>query len=627
MARAIVAELGVAFTADTAKFKAGMKEAANEAKAFQAELKKQAREAKELQATMASAFKGIAIGATIAGAAILKAFSYADQIDDTAKALDSTVEAIMGMGKALKLAGGDADNLGTLINKLAINQDKAREGADDIRDAFTRLGISGKEVENLKPDELFNRVAKALADVEDPTARLALATEILGRSAKGIDWKEYYQNYSQGKTVTKEVAEAVEAGAKAWDNLKSAGTSALNAILVLARPLADIINKFAEISAKTEDPDKSFREAKARIDKTEEYLKASQKRRGEMIREEMARMKTEPAVAPAVAGMPPKIEAGGYAKPSEKGFREAGETERVKQQTEQLRQQSEINIKRIEQQRELVKLTNDEKELVEAVNKINENRDKLIADAEREIAIENKKKDVNKSRIDELRKQIEVVEELRSKEITATVDTINARQEEQRSFSVGWEKAFREWSANAENYGKLGKDMFMSITGTMNKAIDEFVDKGTFAFDKFAENLIKNLIKIELQMQASQLMKSAMGGLGGLFKGMLGGGPDVSTMAGYSLFADGGQPPVGVPSIVGENGPELFIPKTQGTIIPNQQMNNYMNNQPSVVYNGPYIAQMSAIDTQSATQFLARNKLAVWSANQSASRGLPASRT
>lgn len=33
-------------------------------------------------------------------------------------------------------------------------------------------------------------------------------------------------------------------------------------------------------------------------------------------------------------------------------------------------------------------------------------------------------------------------------------------------------------------------------------------------------------------------------------------------------FADGGDPPVGVPSIVGERGPELFIPKSAGTVIP-----------------------------------------------------------
>jgi hypothetical protein len=39
-------------------------------------------------------------------------------------------------------------------------------------------------------------------------------------------------------------------------------------------------------------------------------------------------------------------------------------------------------------------------------------------------------------------------------------------------------------------------------------------------------------------------------------------------------FAEGGQPPIGRPSIVGEAGPELFVPNQSGTIIPNNQINN-----------------------------------------------------
>ena len=34
-------------------------------------------------------------------------------------------------------------------------------------------------------------------------------------------------------------------------------------------------------------------------------------------------------------------------------------------------------------------------------------------------------------------------------------------------------------------------------------------------------------------------------------------------------FASGGQPPLGKVSLVGEQGPELFIPSQKGTIIPN----------------------------------------------------------
>ena len=59
-------------------------------------------------------------------------------------------------------------------------------------------------------------------------------------------------------------------------------------------------------------------------------------------------------------------------------------------------------------------------------------------------------------------------------------------------------------------------------------------------------------------------------GLGGFLGGILGG-----------LFANGGQPPVNKISVVGEKGPELFVPRSAGTIIPNNKLgggttNNYV---------------------------------------------------
>jgi hypothetical protein len=72
----------------------------------------------------------------------------------------------------------------------------------------------------------------------------------------------------------------------------------------------------------------------------------------------------------------------------------------------------------------------------------------------------------------------------------------------------------------------------------------------------------------------------------------------------------------------------LFVPQTAGTVIPNNKLADAMggSQQPATVYNGPYIASMSAIDTQSATQFLAKNQNAVWGAYQNAQRGLPQTR-
>ena len=56
--------------------------------------------------------------------------------------------------------------------------------------------------------------------------------------------------------------------------------------------------------------------------------------------------------------------------------------------------------------------------------------------------------------------------------------------------------------------------------------------------------------------------KKGLGGiLGNILGGFIGG-----------LFANGGQPPVNKISVVGERGPELFVPRSAGTIIPNNQI-------------------------------------------------------
>ena len=42
-------------------------------------------------------------------------------------------------------------------------------------------------------------------------------------------------------------------------------------------------------------------------------------------------------------------------------------------------------------------------------------------------------------------------------------------------------------------------------------------------------------------------------------------------------YANGGRPPVGRASIVGEKGPELFVPDRAGTIVPNNQLGGSTN--------------------------------------------------
>ncbi|NDB58973.1 hypothetical protein EB001_11030, partial [bacterium] len=207
-------------------------------------------------------------------------------------------------------------------------------------------------------------------------------------------------------------------------------------------------------------------------------------------------------------------------------------------------------------------------------------------------------------------------------------------EEEQHSFGYGWKKAYEEYVRDAEDAAKNSEELFSTMAHGMEDAIATFIRTGKLDFRSFANLILDEIARIEARLIASKIFKFLK--MGDLF-----GGDSVSSgsssilgslfttapsLGGLKLFADGGVPPMGVPSIVGERGPELFVPRTSGTIIPNHQLGSAMGGSPQVVYNGPVVQNMSAIDTQSAVQFLAKNKQAVWSANQSANRSLPQSR-
>jgi phage-related minor tail protein len=176
----------------------------------------------------------------------------------------------------------------------------------------------------------------------------------------------------------------------------------------------------------------------------------------------------------------------------------------------------------------------------------------------------------------------------------------------------------------------LVQSVHNAVFNNMTSAVENFVRTGKLEFGNFTRSVIQDIMAIYIKAQLIKMLSSAGSMLGSAFNSYgvssqsfanEAGGMEIGGSLG---FANGGSPPVGVPSMVGEKGPELFIPRTAGTIIPNNALSG-MGGQ-TVNYNGPYIANMSAIDTQSATQFLSQNKQTIWAVNQSASRSMPTSR-
>jgi len=182
------------------------------------------------------------------------------------------------------------------------------------------------------------------------------------------------------------------------------------------------------------------------------------------------------------------------------------------------------------------------------------------ANNERLKIFENEKK-IAQATVNELegRKNLSIEDQLRLDRANATVTSIEAQVK-----------------ANEENF-EVAKDLTIE-TRKLQNAANETVD----AFEKLAttiQNDIKNGIKglIRGTSTLGDLLNNVADrfldmGLNALLFGNIGGKTVTSGLFGLLGFANGGRPPVGKPSIVGERGPELFVPRRSGTIIPNDKL-------------------------------------------------------
>jgi phage-related minor tail protein len=156
----------------------------------------------------------------------------------------------------------------------------------------------------------------------------------------------------------------------------------------------------------------------------------------------------------------------------------------------------------------------------------------------------------------------------------------------------------------------LAQNRVNAMFSSMSSAIDKFVETGKFSFSDFARSVIQDLIKIELKAQATQLMKGLMGAVGG-GGGLFGG----AIIPGF--LAGGGDATAGKPYVVGEQGPELFVPKSSGTVVPNGQMGAAGGGSTNVTYN------INAIDSKSVAEFFATNRRMMLGTMQLAQKELP----
>jgi len=128
----------------------------------------------------------------------------------------------------------------------------------------------------------------------------------------------------------------------------------------------------------------------------------------------------------------------------------------------------------------------------------------------------------------------------------------------------GWKTAYRDFVNTIPTVAEQGKMAFDTFTKGLTDVFVNFAKTGKLSFKDLINNIIAQIVQSKIQQMIASIfnpMTSGGSGIMGFFSKIFG-------------FAEGGEPPVNKPSLVGEKGPELFVPKVKGTIIPNDVLEN-----------------------------------------------------
>lgn len=682
----MIARLGVLLGIDSAEFVRGIDGAS-----------------KKLEQFGEAAEKYGKVAATALVAASVAALRYADEIVDVAKANDVAVGSVIKLRDALQDNGGEASNAAKMLSTFVGFVDKTADGNLAAQQTMVRLGVSLKDIGNLSVTELQDKFIKSLGEIQDPITRNALAMEIFGKAAKGVDFVGMADSMSVSTKATADQAKAFQDAADVigyfevevrnvsitlvnelgpplkatidyFKDMKSEGNILASSLKVAFQTVAVELSNvqfviagiyrqtmqtlliFKSIIPGTEVEGKFSKyldEAERERQKLDEFqrriLGGGGARGGGVSdfddpRLPQANKPSGPLRATKVAVDPEAKRLAAEADREAKRIREndikIGEImnrqidERLKAEQKLRDEENKIgeirnqtvglNAKTNEQLAErqtLESLSLDRQRTVfnyEQQTRLLRGKDKQLAidifniRAQQEDKIRAIQQETNLLEVHR-EERIKAQNQLAEKAIELAKERNRVMREMQEGDETkGFGKRAEEFFAFAPTAMENGAQMFDSLMGNMTNALDKFVSTGKLSFKDLTRSIIQDMIRIQLRAQMTSLFSRMFG--------MSGSPYQPAAVMGMPGYADGGSPEVGRPSIVGERGPEIFVPRTAGTIIPNHALGN-MGSTTNVTNN--YI---NAIDTKSFEDRLLGSSNAIWAANQYANKSLAVNR-
>ena len=204
----------------------------------------------------------------------------------------------------------------------------------------------------------------------------------------------------------------------------------------------------------------------------------------------------------------------------------------------------------------------DEQLLKSQFNKLFIERQKLLkrlataqdTNNKRAIASLKKQLQINQEMIDPIKEKLD-----EERKITAEIDKQNKKKKEQEQIDKKNQEAAEKLK---QKMTEIGEEIESSIKNNLRDAItgaQSFGEAMTRVLNKIRDKLIDQQLDKLLSGFGNAFTGGEKKGLGGFLGGLLGG-----------IFKreNGGPVKAGQPYIVGERQPELFVPRTSGTILP-----------------------------------------------------------
>lgn len=124
------------------------------------------------------------------GAAFVKSSNevaqYGDSVDKMSQKLGLSTKSYQEWDYVMQLAGTDMGSMTTGLKTLTNKLDDAKNGSDEARGMFEKLGISMEDINTMSREDLFAKTIEGFQGMADSTDRAALANDLFGKSGQNL---------------------------------------------------------------------------------------------------------------------------------------------------------------------------------------------------------------------------------------------------------------------------------------------------------------------------------------------------------------------------------------------------------------------------------------------------------